>query len=132
MSHNLNSITLEVNAATDLVDRENFATVFAIHNRYIGAGDEQKPREKAVPISVLFGRNTLNLARKTIRKGSRFTVIGALDHDRSDDGKKEFFTIRADSLSPYPKSSAAEAGAGAKLSPASSKRQRPATAGSRP
>ena len=103
MRHNLNSVTLEVNAATDLVDREIFATVFAIHNRYAGTDEKHQPKEKAVPISILFGKNTLALARKTIRKGTHFAVVGALDYDRADVGPKEFFTIRADCLSIYSK-----------------------------
>ncbi len=101
MSHNINTITLEVNAATDLVDRENFATVFAIHNRYIGTDEHQKPIEKALPIGVLFGANTRNYAKKAVKKGARFIVTGVLDYDLK--GDKEFFTVRADSLTPIPR-----------------------------
>jgi single-stranded DNA-binding protein len=106
MSHNLNSITLEVNAATDLVDRGKFATVFAIHHRYAGTDENREAREKEVPISVLFGAGTVALARKAVRKGSHFAVTGVLDYARRQDaasGVKEFFTVRADRLSLYPR-----------------------------
>ena len=126
MSHNLNSVTLEVNAATDLVDRETFATVFAIHNRYAGTDAGHQPKEKAVPISILFGKNTLPLARKTIRKGTHFAVVGALDYDRAATGPKEFFTIRADRLSIYPKPAAADAKGANSSQPKPPRASRPA------
>ncbi|NUQ66350.1 MAG: hypothetical protein HUU20_28135 [Pirellulales bacterium] len=106
MSHNLNSITLEVNAATDLVDRGDFATVFAIHHRFAGTGANREARTRDVPISVLFGAGTVALARRVIRKGSHFAVIGELDYVRRQDaaaGVKEFHSVRADRLSPYPR-----------------------------
>ncbi len=106
MSHNINTITLEVNAAAELVDRETFATVFAIHNRYAGTDDGKKPLEKAVPIGVLFGANTRNYAKKVVTKGSRFVVTGELDYDLK--GDKEFFTIRADKLTPIPRTKGEE------------------------
>jgi hypothetical protein len=126
MSHNLNAITLEVNAATDLVDRDTFATVFAIHHRYAGQ-DRGQPREKSLPISVLFGANTISLARKAVRKGCHFAVTGSLDYERREnarDGAKEFFTIRADRLSIYP-ATAAAAPAAEPPSPASPRTARP-------
>jgi len=99
MSNNINTITLEVNAAADLVDRDTFATVFCIHNRYVGQDEAtKKPLEKAVPIGVLFSGPTLNYAKKVVTKGSGFVVTGELDYDKR--GEKEFFTIRATQLKP--------------------------------
>ncbi len=121
MSHNLNAITLEVNAATDLVDRGKFATVFAIHHRYAGTDASRAAREKDVPISVLFGPGTINLARKAVRKGSHFAVTGSLDYARREDaaaGVKEFYTLRADRLSLYSRPDATSASAQPQTRPA--------------
>lgn len=95
-AHAINSINLEVNAATDIRSHDSgtWATVFAIHNRYRG---KDKPA-KAVPISVKFGPHTAPFAIAAIRKGTHFTVSGALDFDEGEQGK-DFYRINADQLS---------------------------------
>jgi hypothetical protein len=94
-AHAINTITLELNAATAVrsYDDGAWATVFAIHNRYRG---KEKPA-KAIPISVKFSEPTVAYALTAIRKGAHFTVTGTLDHDQGDRGK-EFYRINADQL----------------------------------
>jgi len=84
-AHAINSVNLEVNAATDVRSHDNgkWVTVFAIHNKYRG---KDKPA-KAVPISVKFGPNTAAYAVAAIRKGTPFTVSGALDFDEGEQRK---------------------------------------------
>lgn len=98
MSNNINSITLECQTAKPLVvhaGENEFATVFAIHNRYVG-----KEQTKAVPINVLFSGRTLNLAKASLSEtGTRFVVTGELDADERKEGG-HFFSIRANQLLP--------------------------------
>ena len=94
-AHAINTVTLELNAATDIrpYDDGTWASVFAIHNRYRG---KENPG-KAVPISVKFGGNTVAYAITAIRKGTHFTVSGSLDYDEGEQGKP-FYRINADQL----------------------------------
>ena len=94
-AHAINTITLELNAATAIRshDEGQWATVFAIHNRYRG---KDKPA-KAIPISVKFSDHTVAYALTAIRKGAHFTVTGTLDHDEGNQGK-DFYRINADQL----------------------------------
>lgn len=103
MSHNTNVTCLEFTTGKDLVLHEPtegkpFATVFALHNRYMGKDNE----ERTMPISILFSGRTLALAKKTVAKtGSRAIVTGQLDFtpSKKDDGAG-FYQIRAESLTP--------------------------------
>ena len=94
-AHALNTITLELNAATAVrsFDDGKWATVFAIHNRFRGKDRPAKP----IPISVKFSDNTVAYALTAIRKGAHFTVTGSLDHDEGEHGK-DFYRINADQL----------------------------------
>jgi hypothetical protein len=94
-AHAINTITLELNAAAAIRshDEGQWATVFAIHNRYRG---KDKP-PKAIPISVKFSDHTVAYALTAIRKGAHFTVTGTLDHDEGNQGK-DFYRINADQL----------------------------------
>jgi hypothetical protein len=115
MSHKLNAITLEVSAATDLVDREHFATVFALHHRNHPPGSDGPARGTIVPIWVLFGPNTIHLARDVIRQGTHFAVTGSLDYVRINGDQadtSEFFGIRAESVRVYPPARTASGCAG--------------------
>jgi hypothetical protein len=115
MSHMLNAITLEVSAATDLVDREYFATVFALHHRNHPPGSDGPARGTIVPIWVLFGPNTIHLAREVIFQGTHFAVTGSLDYVRSNGDQaatSEFFGIRAESVRVYPPARTASGYAG--------------------
>jgi len=94
-AHAINTITLELNAKTDVrpYDGGKWASVPAIHNRYRGKDKPSKP----VPIWVKFSNNTVAYALMAIRKGTHFTVTGTLDHDEGEKGK-EFYRINADQL----------------------------------
>ena len=94
-AHAINTVTLELNAASELhsYDDGTWASIFAIHNRYRG---KDKPG-KAVPIFVKFGGNTAAYAASAIRKGTHFTVSGSLDYDEGEQGKP-FYRINADQL----------------------------------
>ncbi|OAM91881.1 hypothetical protein AW736_26235 [Termitidicoccus mucosus] len=106
-------MSLQVTAATDLREHtgkndNEWATVFAIHNKYRG----KKNDPKAIPVTIHFGPQTLALAKATIKKGLMFTVVGELDYDKvvDDSGsEKEFYKVHALQLSPPPKKAEADA-----------------------
>lgn len=107
-AHAINMMALQVTAATELREYtgkndNEWATVFAIHNKYRG----KKNDPKAIPVTIHFGPQTVALAKATIRKGLMFTVVGELDYDKvvdEDSGsEKEFYKVHALQLSPPPK-----------------------------
>lgn len=104
-AHAINTISLELNAAMDVSSHDDgeWATVFAIHNKYRGKERPSKP----VPISVKFGGNTAAFALAAIKKGTPFVVTGSLDFDEGEKGR-DFYRINADQLSvPFTKRAAA-------------------------
>ena len=97
LTHHTNSIVLEVNAAKDWVGADNtkFATVFALH--HTSRNEDRDP--KAIPVSVLFGANTVKLAKATIATGIRFGTTGSLDDAMQTDGRA-FSSVRVAALTP--------------------------------
>jgi hypothetical protein len=94
-THAINSIALELNAATDVRsnDEGTWASFFAIHNLYCGRNRPGKP----LPISVRFGGNSVAYVLAAMRKGGHFTVTGRLDYAKGEDGK-EWYRISAEQI----------------------------------
>ena len=109
-AHAINSVTLELNAATHLrsFDDGTWASVFAIHNLYRGKDHPGK----AVPISVKFGGNTVAYAITAIKKGTHFTVSGSLDYAEGEQGRP-FYRINAEQLRVHTRKESAPAKAAA-------------------
>jgi len=97
----LNSLTLQLRAATDLRNiklKENkpiYADCLAIHEIFVprtSADDE--PSKRTMPIFCKFQKSTAKLATIAVRKGTPFVAAGKLDYYKDNETNREYFSFR--------------------------------------